>query len=417
MKQKTSILKSYGFQLLLLLGIAIGSLIGLFAPEFGKNLKPFGDVFINMMFTAVVPLVFLSIASAVANMTNLKRLGRILASLLATFVVTGIFASIVMIVVVKIFPPSVGFMGELVAPSEIGQVNVADALVNALTVKDFGQILSRSNMLPLIIFAILFAIAVSISDQSGQIGRGIEKLNKVFLTLINMVMYYAPIGIGCYFANLVATYGQEVIGDYARAVSIYYAVSIIYFFVAFFLYSYWAGNGINGVKVYFKNIFRPAATSLATCSSIASMPVNLVAAEKMGIKADVREIVLPIGATMHMDGTCLSSILKISFLFGVFGQNFEGVGVFVIAILISIFSSVGMSGVPGGGLIGEMLICTIYNFPPEAFPMIAAIGFLVDPPATMVNSTGDIVSSMMVTRMTEGKDWLKRKIDSGEVRV
>ena len=174
---------------------------------------------------------------------------------------------------------------------------------------------------------------------------------------------------------------------------------------------------MTGVRVFFKNIFNPAVTSLATCSSIATIPVNLTSTEKMGVAKDVRELVLPLGATMHMDGTCMSSILKISFLFGAFGYDFTGIGTYLTAVLISILGGVVMSGIPGGGLIGEMMICSIYGFPPEAFPIVAAIGFLVDPPATMVNSSGDAVAAMMVMRLTEGKDWLKKKIASGEVEI
>ncbi len=130
----------------------------------------------------------------------------------------------------------------------------------------------------------------------------------------------------------------------------------------------------------------------------------------MQVPKDIRDIVLPIGATMHMDGTALSSILKISFLFGIFGMEFSGMGTYITAVLISVLGGVVMSGVPGGGLIGEMLIVTIYGFPPEAFPIVATIGFLVDPPATMINASGDAVASMMVTRIVEGKDWLSKKM-------
>ena len=131
----------------------------------------------------------------------------------------------------------------------------------------------------------------------------------------------------------------------------------------------------------------------------------------MGVPKDLRDIVLPIGATAHMDGSCLSAILKISFMFGIFNMPFKGIGTYVSAIIISVLSGVVMSGVPGGGLIGEMLIVNLYGFPAEAFPIIATIGYLVDPPATMINVTGDTVAAMMVTRIIEGKDWMKKKID------
>jgi Na+/H+-dicarboxylate symporter len=132
------------------------------------------------------------------------------------------------------------------------------------------------------------------------------------------------------------------------------------------------------------------------------------------VPKDIRDIILPIGATAHMDGTVLSSILKISFLFGIFGQEFAGIGTYLTAIGLSILGGVVMSGVPGGGLIGEMLIVNMYGFPAEAFPIIATIGFLVDPPATWLNSTGDTVAAMMVTRIIEGKDWMAKKLTAEE---
>jgi len=168
---------------------------------------------------------------------------------------------------------------------------------------------------------------------------------------------------------------------------------------------------MHGLKRFFKAIITPAVTSLATQSSIATLPVNLEAAKEIGIPKDIREIVLPMGATMHMDGSCLSAILKISFLFGIYGKDFTGIGTLATAIIIAVMSGVVMSGVPGGGLIGEMLIVSLYGFPAEAFPIVATIGFLVDPPATMVNSCGDSVAAMMVTRLVEGKDWLKKVMD------
>lgn len=111
-----------------------------------------------------------------------------------------------------------------------------------------------------------------------------------------------------------------------------------------------------------------------------------------------------------MDGTVISTILKISFLFGIYGIPFEGIDTFATALLLAIAGGVVMFGVPGGGLIGEMFIVSMYGFPPEAFPIVATIGYLVDPPATMINATGDTVPAMLVTRIVEGKDWIHKKL-------
>lgn len=410
---KKSVWENYKFPILLLTGIIVGSIIGVVFGEKAMILAPLGDIFINMMFTAVVPLVFLSISSAVGNMMNMKRLGKILGSMFGVFIITGGIAATIIIFVVKIFPPAEG-VNIIMEAATLEEISIGDAIVNAFTVSDFPLILSKANMLPLIIFSILFGFCVSVvGGEDNKLAQGLDMLNKVMMKMISIIMYYAPIGLGAYFAALIAEYGPQLLGAYLRSMAIYYPLCIAYFFVAFAAYSYWAA-GKEGTKIFFKNIINPAVTSLATGSSIATLPVNFVATEKMKVPKDIRDIILPIGATMHMDGTALSSILKISFLFGIFGQDFSGIGTYITAVLISILGGVVMSGVPGGGLIGEMLIVTIYGFPPEAFPIVATIGFLVDPPATMINASGDAVASMMVTRIVEGKDWLQKAMDEEE---
>ena len=405
---KQSVWKNYRFPIILILSIIIGSIIGIVFGEKAIVLKPFGDVFLNLMFTAVTPLVFVTIAGAVGNMVNMRRLGKILGNLFLTFVVTGLIAAVVILIVVKLFPPAAGVNLALEASTELETVKLSNQIVNALTVNDFSKLLSRSNMMPLIIFSILFGFCVSsLGSEDNIIARGLDAMSKVMMKFIGIIMLYAPIGLGAYFASLIGEFGPQLLGAYARAMVIYYPLCIIYFFVAFTGYSYFAGGSL-GVKTFFKNILEPAITSIATQSSIATLPVNLKAAGRMGVPKDIREIVLPIGATMHMDGTVLSSILKISFLFGIFGQEFSGIGIYITAIAISILGGVVMSGVPGGGLIGEMLIVSLFGFPPEAFPIIATIGFLVDPPATCINSTGDAVASMVVTRLVEGKNWMTK---------
>lgn len=411
-KKRSSIWQHYKFPIILLGSIILGSIIGLVLGEKATILKPLGDIFLNLMFTIVVPLVFLTITSAVSDMVDMKRLGKIISSMLLVFIITGIIASIIMIGTVKIFPPAQNVKIDLPMAEELEPLSTGEQIVAALTVTDFPLLISRRNMLPLILFSIFFGICVSLLGESGKkISEGLNLLSQVFLKMVSLIMYYAPIGLGAYFAALIGDFGPELLGSYARAMIVYYPICIVYFFIAFVAYSYYAG-GKDGVRVYFKNIFPVAITSLATQSSIATLPVNLEVAEKIGVPKDIRDIVLPIGATAHMDGSCLSAILKIAFLFGIFDMPFTGIGTYATAILISILSGVVMSGVPGGGLIGEMLIVNLYGFPMEAFPIVATIGYLVDPPATMINVTGDTVASMMVARLLEGKDWLKNKLEA-----
>ncbi|WP_262176725.1 dicarboxylate/amino acid:cation symporter [Saccharococcus sp. Marseille-Q5394] len=399
-------LKAYRFPLILLASIIIGSIIGLIFGEKASVIKPFGDLFLNLLFMIVVPLVFFSISSAVANMDSMKRLGKIMGSMLSVFIITGIIASITMLVAVVIFPVGSGVdvPMEIVENTEV--LSLSDQLVNTFTVPDFVNLFSRKHMLALIVFSVLLGIATGLTGEAGKpFARFLESGSEIFMKVIQLVMYYAPIGLGAYFAALIGDFGGELIGDYAQAFILYYPVAFLYFVLGFTLYAFIAG-GKKGVVRFWKNILAPAATALGTGSSFATLPINLQAAKQIGVPKDIRETVLPLGATIHMDGSCLSAILKIAFVFGVFNMDFTGFGTFVTAIAISLLSGVVMSGIPGGGFIGEMVIVTLYGLPIQALPMISAIGVVVDPPATMVNATGDTVASMLVTRQLEGKDWM-----------
>lgn len=407
-QKKKTFWENYRFSIILLGSIIIGSILGGVMKDKASIFKPFGDLFINAMFTIVVPLVFVTISSSVASMSNMKRLGNILKSLLLVFFSTGFVASIIIIIIVILYPPAQGISLNLPPAEALKPFQTGAQIVAALTVTDFPLLISRSNMLPLIIFSIVFGLCVNMVGEKGKvIANGLDALAAVFLKMINLLMYYAPIGLGAYFAALVGQYGQELLGSYARAMIIYYPLCFAYLFIAFPAYAY-ISAGKEGVKAL-KYVISPAVTAVATQSSIATLPVNLEACENIGVPKDIREIVLPIGATAHMDGTCFSTILKISFLFGIFDIPFTGVGTFVSAVLIALVGGVVMSGVPGGGLIGEMFIVSIYGFPPEAFPIIATIGYLVDPPATMINASGDTIASMLVTRLVEGKNWILNK--------
>lgn len=404
-------LRAYRFSMFLLIAILLGVIIGLLFGEKATVLKPFGDIFINLLFMIVVPLVFFSIASSVASMESLKRLGKIMGSMMLVFIATGIIAAIIMLIAVTIYPPGAGVSVQIVSTETTEDLSFAEQLVNTFTVPDFMNLLSRSNMLALILFAVLIGLGTGLAGEAGKpFARFLISGSEVFMKVIKLVMYYAPIGLMAYFATLIGDFGAALLGDYAKAIILYYPVAILYFLIGFTFYAFIAGGKVGVVK-FWQNILTPAVTALGTGSSFATLPVNLTAAKQIGVPKDIRETVLPLGATIHMDGSCLSAILKIAFVFGVFNMDFTGFSTFVTAIGVALLSGIVMSGIPGGGFIGEMLIVTLYGLPVQALPMISAIGVVVDPPATMVNATGDTVASMIVTRTIEGKDWIQQEVD------
>ncbi len=408
---KKTIAKNYLFLGIMLAAMILGCIVGWFWPD-AAVLKPLGTVFINMMFCIVVPLVFASISSAVANMKSRKRAGKIMGVTVATFVVTGAIAAVIMYILMRLFPPVLTPWTDI-PTEEMGEyATMSELLVNFFTSSDFVGLLSRRAMLPLIVFSLLFGFAVNLNGgQSTPVGRFLEDLTNVMLKFVKIVTYYAPIAFFAIFADLVATYGSEVVTNYGRAMLVYYPLCFVYIFTAWPLFA-WFGGGRRGVKTMFQHIAKPAIVSLGTCSSVATIPTNMEEAADTGISKDVSDMVLPLGATMHMDGSCFSCVLKIAFVLGVFGVPFEGIGMLIKVVLVAVLSSVGMSGVPGGGYIGEYIICSIF-FPNQmemAFPILVAIGNLVDPPATMINAAGDYVVSYIVSRFVDGKDWLEKAL-------
>lgn len=400
---------SYFFPIILFISIIIGCILGGILGEKASVLKPLGEIFLNLMYTIVVPLVFFTISSSVANMVDMRRLGKILKYTFLVFFATSAIAAILMLIVLLIIDP-VGNSNILIEASEnIKGTNIGNQIVEAITVSDFANLLSREHMLPLIIFSCLFGIGTSIIGKQGEsIAKGLDSLSKIMMKLVTIIMYYAPIGLMAYFASLIGEFGPNLIGSYAKSMAIYYILCVVYFIVFYTLYAYLAG-GKKGIRLFYKNQFPITITSLATQSSLASLPTNLEQTEKMKVPKDIREVTLPIGATMHMEGSAMAAILKIVFLFSIFNKPFYSPFTITTAILIAVLSAVVMSGIPGGGLIGEMLIVSLYGFPPEAFAIIATIGWLVDPPATCLNVTGDSVSAMLTTRLVEGKNWIKKK--------
>lgn len=402
-------LKAYRFPIILLISIFIGAVTGLIFREKATIIKPLGDVFINLLFMVVIPLVFFSISSAIANMDSMKRLGKIMGSMMTVFVVTGIISSVFMLVASIIFSPGSTATIPLETPDNLENLSLAEQLVNTFTVSDFIDLFSRENMMALIVFSVLVGLATGLTGEKGNSFRNfLNSGSEVLMKLIQLVMYYAPIGLGAYFAALIGEFGSDLIGDYVKAIIMYYPVALLYFVIGFTFYAYIAG-GKKGISHFWKNSLSPAATALGTGSSIASIPVNMQAAKNIGVPKDIRETILPLGATIHMDGSCLAAMLKITFVFGVFNMDFSGIDTYITAIGICLLSGIVMSGIPGGGFMGELMIITLYGLPIEALPIITTIGVLVDPPATMINVTGDTVSSMLVTRHLEGKDWMEAK--------
>lgn len=405
--------KPYHFLLILLGAMLLGSAVGYKLGPSAIKLKPFGDIFLNLIYTLVVPLVFFSISSAIASVGNLKRVWQILYSMSGVFILTSLIAAIFMLIIVKLFPLDHNITINFMAPlAHNNAIPIADKIVSMFTVNDFIKLFSRDNMLALIFFAMLIGFAtVTLGEKAKPFTDLLQIGTEISMKAISFVMYYAPIGFFAYFAVLAGELGPQILAAYFQATLLYYLAALAYFVFGFSFYAYLAGK-TSGVVGFWRNISLPTITALATCSSAASIPANLQASKKIGIPKQIYEIVVPLGAILHKDGSVLGGIVKISFLFTVFHMGFTSPTAMLAALLIALLVGTVMGAIPGGGMVGEMLILSVYGFPPQALMIIAAISMLIDPPATMLNVTGNAACSMLVARIVEGKNWLKKHYEN-----
>ena len=410
------ILKNYKSTLILLLAIIIGAIVGIIFKEDAKVLSPLGDIFINLLLVVIVPLVFLTITTSIAKMSTPKRLGKIMITTIVAFLVTSIVAVIV------------GFITtyniDLVKPEDTAKItstlvneemknedlSILERTADVLTVKSFNDLLTTDNLIALLVFSILFGLALNGTKEKGEPVRKIlESLNEVIMKLVGIIMYYAPIGLGCYIAALVGTFGSSIAVGYLKTFVVYAIVAVLYFIIVYTIYAYIAGRK-EGVKRFWKNIIPAMVTSLATCSSAASIPTNSMCAKKMGVPDDIAETVIPLGTSFHKDGSIIGSVFKVMFLVCLFGTSISGFAGISKILLVSLVATLLITAVPiGGGTISEMMIITMMGYNAGVLPILTIIATIIDAPATMLNVVGDSATSMLVARVVDGKEWIKEK--------
>nr|WP_284708616.1 dicarboxylate/amino acid:cation symporter [Sporomusa sphaeroides] len=411
------VLKDYLFSIILLASVLIGGAVGgVLGPE-ASVLKPLGDLFLNLLFMIIVPMVFFSIASAIASMGEMSRLGKIMGSTILVFFVTALIAAVFGLGVALLMNPTEGInyatlqnvvQSEQSSPAKTNQAGILGQLVQTFTVSDFPLALSKSHILPLIVLAALTGLATALVGEAAKpVAAFLAAATQVMMKVVQLIMYYAPIGLGAYFANVVGELGTQILQGYLKTFITYLVLTVIYYFGFFTLYAYVAA-GKKGVKAFWRNALAPSVTAIATCSSAASIPINLVSAKAIGVPKDMVETVIPLGANIHKDGSVFGGVLKIVFLFGLFGMDMSSFSTWMGIVGVSFLVGAVMGAIPGGGMIGEMLIISVYGFSPEVLPIIAVISTIIDAPATLLNSTGNVVCSMLIARLVEGKKWLTK---------
>lgn len=404
-----SIWNSYKSSFLLLGAMVVGGVAGFFWGPGASVLQPIADIFLNLLYCCVVPLIFCSLTAAIAKMENLTKLGKILAAFVVLTLVTGVIACLFMVVGVILVDPGQGVSIDM--SQTVDTSNSSMDILAMFTVSDFPELFSRQNLMALIVFTIMFAIAIILAGEKGRpVLNLMEGLSEVIVKVIGIVMKIAPLGLGCYFAILMGSYGDQIVGPLARAFAIYMVVIVLYYVVSQTVFAY-IGAGAEGVKRWWATAVEPTLTALGTCSSAATLPVNLMQAKKLGIPDDIADTVVPLGANLHKDGACVIQIIKVALLCSVFGMNYVTPENIMLSILVAVIASVVMGGIPAGGYVAEIFIVSAFGFPEASIPVMVLLGTITDAPATAVNVTGDTGLAMVIARIIEGKDWMKKSLE------
>lgn len=410
-------LQNYKSTIILIAAIIVGAIVGVVFQEKAAVLSPLGDIFLNALLVIIVPLIFLNITTAITRMESPKRMGKILGIIVAVFLVMSLISVFVGF--------GVTFKSELVSVEdgtlirasleeeldvEEEELNLLQRTASLLTVNDLPKLFSKDNVTALLVASIIFGVAVRMSGEKGEeVKKLLESANVVIENVLKIVMYYAPIGLGCYMASMVGTFGATIAIGYAKTFVLYLVVSIAFYLVFYTIYAFVAG-GKKGVKTFWKNVIPPTLTALATCSSAASIPVNVTAAKKMGVPSDIAETTVPLGTSFHKDGTIIGSMFKIMFLVCLFGTPMTTLPEILGMLGIALVANLLITAVPiGGGTISEMFIISMMGFPVAALPILTIIATIIDAPATVLNSVGDSAASMLVARFVDGKDWMKEE--------
>ena len=409
------IIKNYKSTLILLGSVLIGAICGLIFKEKAEIVKPLGDLFLNLLLVIIVPLIFFTITSSISKMNEKKRLSKILVSTIIIFLITSVvavlfgFATTAAVDLVN--PKDTNAIKEVFDNSidEGVELNILERTVSVLSTDSFINLLSTNNLVALIVMSVLFGIAINkAGDKGKKVAELFDQFSEVMYKLIEIIMYYAPIGLGCYFASLVGTLGGTIAVGFLKTFVVYTVVCLLFMAIFYSFYAF-ISAGKDGVKAFWKNIIPSALTSIGTCSSAASVPVNIECTKKIGVPNDIAETTVSLGTSFHKDGSCIGSVFKIMFLVCLFGTSLSSFGSVAQVLGVALLATLLVTAVPiGGGTISEMLILTMMNYNIAALPILTIIATIIDAPATLLNVVGDSSSAMLVTRIIEGKNWLKK---------
>ena len=383
--------KNYGFTLALLAGLSAGAVCGLVWGEGTAVVRPVGDVFLDVVFVLIVPLVVFSMSSAAVKVCRSGMAWRLLGTTLGVFVLMSVVAAVLTYVLLMLWHPfeaadPATFLSGLEPEGGGGRLSLKAAVA--------------ASLLPLIGASVLAGVVIALFGEKGRrVAEFLDKASALTVRTMQVVMYAAPVCLGCYFAWTVGSLGRTVLGGYADAVLVYGVAALVVFFL---VNSGWVMlcGGKNRLRSYWRGIVPPSLMAVATASSAVCLPLGMAAATGMGVRPLVSDSVVPLGTNIHKDGSTMVGVVKVVFLLGVFGAAAPTWGDMFQVVGVGLLVGMVIGAVPTGGMTGELLVCTLFGYAPEMAAILMVFSTLIDIPATLLNVAGNVVAAVLTDRLT-----------------
>lgn len=397
----------------MLIGLVLGVIVGSIMGPSAHYLKPIGSAFLGLLNMLVVPLVFTSMAVGVTSIEDFSKLGRVGVKTLLLFLATTAIAIIIGLFFAKIFNPGLG-MGlsaeEVKVTLNDGAPRISDIILSLIPQNPIAAFAS-GNILQVIVFSILVGLAINLSKEKGKpVAQFLESFANVMFSLTNMIMRLAPIGVFAIMAWVAGEFGWKVLYPLLKLLIAHYLACIVHLIVVF------GGILVLMVKVkplpFFRGMGDAIALAASTTSSSATLPATLhCAQENLGVSKNIAGFIIPLGATVNMNGTAIFHALAAVFISQAYGISL-GMQDLIIIVVTATLSAVGCAGIPGGGLVTLSIVLSSVGLPLEGIAIVAGIDRLRDIIGTVLNILGDAVVSVYVAK-TEGEFDVKR-YNSGE---
>lgn len=389
------------------IGLGLGILAGLIFMFLGKAdfavayVKPFGTIFLNLIKFIVVPIVLCSIICGVISMQDIRKVGSIGWKTVLYYLMTTAFAVIIGLVFANLFKGGFQVLQTTDLEYEVAQsTNFMDTLVNIFP-SNIIQPLASATMLQVIVIALLFGFGIILAGEKGEpLAKVITSLNDVSMIIMELILKLSPIGVFCLITPVVAENGPKILGSLAMVLATAYICYIVHMAV---VYSTTVKTmaGLSPIK-FFKNMMPAMVMAFSSASSVGTLPLNMECAQKLGAKKDVTSFVLPLGATINMDGTAIYQGVCAVFIATCFGIDLTVTEMLTI-VLTATLASIGTAGVPGSGMIMLAMVLQSVGLPVEGIALVAGVDRIFDMGRTVVNITGDASCAIIVSSLEDKK--------------